>query len=328
MKVLYHTYPEAFYLPGGAERHLSSIIEKISDFDALPIRYDMWRPQLEDAQLVHHFSVREDSGLFFKFVKSQNIPLIVSPNIWLEDLGRGEYIEMLSNNLRLADLVIFNSHEEARRMGKVLNIPKCRTKVVHLGVDKAFSNPVEKGLSSKILGIEEPFFLSVSSIHPKKNIIQLIKAIQNFKHYKLLIFGEIRDASYAEECFSLGGDQLVYAGKIPYRSSLMASAYRDCELFISTSNYESPSLSSLEAATSGAKVLITKQGSSQEYLGGFASYFSPSDLNEIVECIGRTIKEKWDGQSQANHMKKNFSMEENCYKLSEIYKNLAYRKYM
>ena len=89
MKVLYHSYPEAFYLPGGAERHLSSLIEKISDFQVLPIKYDMWRPQIEDAQLVHHFSVREDSGMFFKFVKSQNIPLIVSPNIWLEDLRRG-----------------------------------------------------------------------------------------------------------------------------------------------------------------------------------------------------------------------------------------------
>ena len=328
MKVLYHSYPEAFYLPGGAERHLSSLIEKISDFQVLPIKYDMWRPQIEDAQLVHHFSVREDSGMFFKFVKSQNIPLIVSPNIWLEDLRRGVYTEMLSKNLSLADLVIFNSQEEAKRMGKVLNIPKTKTEVVHLGVDEAFSNPIEKGLSSKILGIKEPFFLSVSSIHPKKNIIQLVKAVQNFKEYKLVIFGEIRDASYAEECFSLGGDQLVYAGKIPYRSSLMASAYKDCELFISTSNYESPSLASLEAATSGAKVLITKQGSSQEYLEGFGSYFSPGDLNEIVECIGNTLKKKWNGQPQANYMKKNFSMDENCYKLSEIYKSLAYRKYM
>ncbi len=51
--------------------------------------------------------------------------------------------------------------------------------------------------------------------------------------------------------------------------------------------YETPGLSSLEAAASGCAIVSTEVGTAYEYFGDYAEYCDPKDINSIKSAIER-----------------------------------------
>lgn len=82
---------------------------------------------------------------------------------------------------------------------------------------------------------------------------------------------------------------MIYLGPIPHDSLLLRSAYRGCEFFALPSTLETPGLAALEAAAQGASLVITSEGSCEEYFGESAMYVDPLSSESIEQGIRKAF---------------------------------------
>jgi glycosyltransferase involved in cell wall biosynthesis len=290
MKVLFNTYPMAFHTPGGGEVQLLQYRQHLQIKNTSVTMFDLWEPHLLDFNLVHFFSCIGGSVHFCAFVKSIGLPLVISPNLWItsenKHLYPGEEIRTL---FVLADKVIGNSDLECDLLASVFNIPRDKFATVYNGINEIFFRPTNADIFRKHFGINGQFILNVANIEPRKNQIQLARALKNFPDLKLVIIGYERDSEYAKLLYEEAGDQLIYLGPLPHESELLRSAYAACELFALPSTLETPGLATLEASAIGTRILVTAEGSAVEYFGDGAIYVNPEDFFSISQGIAEAL---------------------------------------
>ena len=118
MRILFSTYPAAFDCPGGGEAMLLKSLEALERAGAEVIRFNPWRPQLDEVDVVHYFSIQ--GGPFFcDYVTRRGLPLVISPVLWLTEENRRQFpMQQICDILHLADVILqFRSREGATRGG-------------------------------------------------------------------------------------------------------------------------------------------------------------------------------------------------------------------
>ncbi|WP_342617361.1 glycosyltransferase family 4 protein [Rhodoferax sp. GW822-FHT02A01] len=292
MNILFSTYPTAFHTPGGGEVQLLQYREFLPAESVNVTLFDPWEPSFQQFDVVHFFSCMSGSLHFCAFIKSLNLPLLVSPNLWITEDNKGNYpFDEIRTMFVLADRVVCNSNMECALLAKVFNIPREKFSTVYNGVNEEFFEPSDPRLFRGTFGIDGPFVLNVANIEARKNQINLIKAMREFPHLKLVLIGYQRDPEYAKACFAEGGDQVKYIGSLPHDSPILKSAYAACELFALPSTLETPGLAALEASACGAKLVITDEGCAQEYFGKGAEYVRHDDVSDIVRGIAQMMSQ-------------------------------------
>jgi len=292
MNVLFNTYPMAFHTPGGGEVQLMQYRSYLSAESVGVTLFDPWNPGFLRFDLVHFFSSMGGSVHFCAFVKNLGLPLLVSPNLWITEENKGNYpVEEIRTQFVLADRVICNSDMECELLAQVFNIPREKFSTVYNGVNEAFFEPSDPALFCLTFDIDGPFVLNVANLEPRKNQINLVRAMKAFPHLQLVLIGYQRDPDYAKACISEGGEQVRYIGSLPHDSPLLKSAYAACELFALPSTLETPGLAALEASACGAKVVITGEGCAREYFGKGAEYVRHDDVHDIVRGIAQTLSQ-------------------------------------
>jgi len=320
MKVLFNTYPMAFHTPGGGEIQLLQYKKFLSETGVKVKLLDIWNPHFRDYDVVHFFSCMSGSLHFCAFIKKIGLPLLVSPNLWITEEHKHLYPhEEIRTQFILADKVIGNSDSECDLLAQVFNMPREKFVTVYNGVDELFFESVSPNIFREHFGIYGPFILNVANLEPRKNQLQLAKAIKDFPNLTLVIIGYERDIEYAQQCFVEGGDQLRYLGALPHDSELLRSAFAACELFVLPSTLETPGLAALEAAAVGAKVVVTSEGSAKEYFGEGAVYVDNSDVQNIVQGIQVALSEPHNLLTSLC-MRANFTWQHVIKNLAEVYR--------
>jgi glycosyltransferase involved in cell wall biosynthesis len=324
MKILFNTYPQAFYTPGGGEVQLLKNKEIVEKFGNKVILFNQWDPKLQDLDIVHFFSCQGGSLHFCNFVKNIGLPLVVSPNLWIKEEEKHLYgYEEIRQQLCLSDKIICNSDMECDLLSKTFYLPRERFFTVYNGVDPIFFKPESQEIFRNHYEIYGPFLLNVANIEPRKNQLILAKLIKEFPDLKLVLIGHERDSEYAKRCYEEGGSQIVYLGPLPHNSSLLRSAYSACEAFIFPSTLETPGLAALEALAVGAKVVITSEGSTKEYFGEGVIYVDPKDLKSISTGIYKALGAKKQELSSF-YMRVNYTWERVTQDLMSLYRNIVY----
>ncbi|BAQ60036.1 glycosyl transferase [Geminocystis sp. NIES-3708] len=144
---------------------------------------------------------------------------------------------------------------------------------------------------------QEPFILFVSTIEPRKNIINLVKAFNILKqtypinHHLILIgqkgweyekiFKEIDNSNYRQQIHYLGylSDEAV------------AVCYNSADVFVYPSVYEGFGLPLLEAMTLGAPVITSNTSSLPEVASSAAMYINPHDYESMAKTIYEVISQ-------------------------------------
>ena len=174
-----------------------------------------------------------------------------------------------------------------------------RVLVAPLGCKECFSP--EKTLQEKpdILGVdtENPFWLTVGTIEPRKNLISLFRAYAELKKqgktFPLYIAGGkgwLNSAIY-EEVVELGiRDDVHFLGFVT--DDQLAYLYRKCYATIYPSYYEGFGLPVLEAMTAGAAVISSNTTSLPEVGGEAVLYVDPYDVSSITEAMKRLQENK------------------------------------
>ncbi|KNX36183.1 glycosyltransferase family 4 protein [Luteipulveratus halotolerans] len=194
-----------------------------------------------------------------------------------EAVWRGRVRRAISSTDRLITV----SHSAARDIAEVFDVPADEIVVIHHGIDQdAFATA--RTVSAEVEArLPDQFLLYVGNIEPRKNLVELIGAVETLRRrgsgLPLVIAG--RPAwNFAETMSRIeASPDVVHLGFVSDgdRAALM----QRCTAFVFPSLYEGFGFPVLEAMAAGAPVITSPRGSLAEVAG-------PSWQTDRLDAVG------------------------------------------
>jgi glycosyltransferase involved in cell wall biosynthesis len=303
IRAAFFAYPTAFQSPGGGEVQLLKTKEFLEKAGVEVKLFDPWTDKLATFDLLHIFGSVKDGLDMIRTAKAIGVKTVLSTICWYSwQSASGIYASLPDRSLSIArhiakafypympslrksmmeysDLLYPNSESEARQLERYFCMPRKKIFVVPNGTDERFVHASPAEFIDRY-GLEN-FILCVGRIEPRKNQLNMIRAMKGTKIPMVFIGDYVhcyRD--YYIECRKEADSNVYFLNSMGHESSLLASAYAACNTFLLASWLETPGLAALEAGLAGAKVVITDQGATQEYFSDYATYVRPNDLRGI-----------------------------------------------
>ncbi|MGI0479178.1 glycosyltransferase family 4 protein [Geminocystis sp. CENA526] len=211
------------------------------------------------------------------------------------------YTQRIKKCLQWTDLIITFANSTKQDIMEYFGVKS--EKIVITSEASRYNNNYLKSknielIKSKInYDFSQPYILFVSTIEPRKNIINLVKAFNLLKknyginHHLILvgqkgwnyetIFGEIENSEFKQDIHHLGylSDEEV------------AVCYHLTDVFVYPSFYEGFGLPVLEAMTLGAPVITSNTSSLPEVAQDSALYINPEDYISLADTIYQVISQ-------------------------------------
>lgn len=318
MRVLFSTYPWAFETPGGGEIQLQKYAECLPSHGVDVRWHDPWRQNFAGVSVVHFFSCIGGSVHFCNYVHQRGLPLVISSSLWITpDTVHLYPVDEIRAQLSLADVVVTNSDTESGLLAEILGLPRERFMTVMNGFDPRFAVPQDPGTFRTAFAIEGPFILNVGNIEPRKNQLGLVRALRGHA-LPLVLLGHKRDEAYAAQVLAEGGSHVRYVGALDHADPRLASALAACSVFVLPSTLETPGLAALEAAATGAPVVVTSEGSTRDYFGTHVQYVDHRDPRDIRRGIDAALSGA-PGPGLQTHVASRFSWPTVTERLAEAY---------
>jgi glycosyltransferase involved in cell wall biosynthesis len=257
--------------------------------------FDQWNSRIKEYDIFHYFSVQPGSIHFCNYIKAQGLKLVISPNLWITPETKDNYpFQEIWNMFEIADKVIVNSDIEGNYMSDVFSMPREKFVTVYNGVEEDYIHTYDPGLFRHKYGLYRPYVLNIANLEPRKNQLKFLEAMKAYPDLDFVVAGYIRDQEYAQQCTDLANGQLKIVGPFEYNSDMLRSVITGCELFAMPSLLETPSISALEAAASGTKILITEVGSTKEYFADTVTYVDPQSIESMICGISQGLQKNSD----------------------------------
>jgi glycosyltransferase involved in cell wall biosynthesis len=200
-------------------------------------------------------------------------------------------------------------------------IDPAKTDVVYNGVKEVF-HPIsyeEKQSVKEAYTNGKDYFIYTGAIHPRKNLVNLLKAFSIFKKkqqsgLKLVLAGRLawKYRRFVEDLKSYKyRDDVVLTGYVeePSLANLIGAAYA----MLYPSLHEGFGVPVLEAMGSGIPVITSSDSSMEEIAGDAALYANATDPNSIAEAMIRIYKDEALGKQlieKGNERVKQFSWDQ------------------
>lgn len=305
MKILFYSYPWAFQKMGGGEIQLLKTREGLEKAGVDVRLFDQWRDKLADYDILHIFGSVKDSAGLIDVAKKSGLKVCVSSIFWTDirrfrgELGFKNKTVSLTHHIMkrffpyfpsarrkvfaMADIILPNSDSEASQIGKYFAIKKEKLFTVPNGVEERFKDAIPDEFIERYK--MRDFILYVGRIEPRKNQLNFIRAMKNFKKAPIVFVGEstLEHKEYYDVCLKEKTDNMIFLGPIDHESSLFVSLYGAAKVFCLTSWFETPGLAALEAAAAGKNIVITPYGSTKDYFKDLVFYARPQDLKDIFD---------------------------------------------
>ncbi|HWB13260.1 MAG TPA: glycosyltransferase [Pirellulales bacterium] len=293
--------------PGGGEIQLQAMARELPQV-GVPAR--LWRPweeNLSGVDCVHLFGSEPEHLSVVEVARQKKIPVVLSPIAWFDlaccwrdaanwqrrsvacakFLVRSALPKLPSWRRQLyhaADLLLPNSQAEAEQLIRYFGVPPDRIRVVPNGADRRFASPDAQPFIERV-GYRD-FILYAGRIEPRKNQLGFLQAMQGVV-VPIIVLGSVVPGhqAYAEACRQAAGTNVQFLAGLNHDDPLLASAYAACGCLALTSWYETPGLVALEAAMSGAPLVLPRGGCAREYFGDLARYVSPGDTQGICQAV-------------------------------------------
>ena len=178
-----------------------------------------------------------------------------------------------------ADVVLPASEVEAYLYGERLRVSRVPFVVAPLGVD------------DEAFAVERPRVragvLCAARVEPKKNQAALIYALRD-ADVDLTLVGNAFDERYLALCKRWATPRTRFVGHAEHAEVLRMMART--AVHAHPSWLESPGLASLEAAATGARVVVGDRGCEREYFGPDVDYADPADPATIRAAVLRALE--------------------------------------
>lgn len=337
-------YQSVSIVHGGPRVQMLKTKGELEKLDVEVSLFDSWSPfNRSDFDLFHLFSANIGTFHLARHIEELRLPLATSPifftrhspafirsalflegalkrvrkGIWT-DLGYAREI------CRWSSAVLPNTSDESTLVERGLGIAANKISVVPNGVDAHFEFG-DPAIFRKTYGIDK-FILNVGHIGPpRKNVLSLIKALEEIDHPAVII-GKVIGAE-GELCLreaSKNKNILVIQG-LENESEMLASAYAACDVFALPSWFETPGIAALEAGLAGAKVVITPHGGTRDYFESMARYVDPYSVDSIRAGILSAISMGRDTTLQ-QHIKGKYLWKNVAEKTLAVYQKIMERR--
>lgn len=250
------------------------------------------------------------------------------------------YLKRIKQCLKWTDLVITFSQSSKNDIIKYLDVEAERIHITSQASrycadcwEAMFNRALFKSIE---YDFSRPYLLLVSTLEPRKNIINAIKAFNYLKNtekieHQLVIIGQ-KGWQYKPILAAIANSpwqkDIHYLGYLSDRE--VAYFYSQAEVFVYPSYYEGFGLPVLEAMSLGAPVVTSNTSSLPEVAGDAALLIDPRDPIQLAEAILKVISD-----SQLRHLMvkkgkeraKLFSWEKTARETINAYKSLFYGVY-
>ena len=202
-------------------------------------------------------------------------------------------------SVKRADRIVTTTEFSKREIMRYLNVPEERISIVPHGIKDALrarQSDETIGHVRRKYGIERDYILSINDIHPRKNLVGLIRAYDiarkasGFAH-QLVVVGRTL-WNYPE--FSAAIEQSPYRRDILLPGYVaatdIAALYQGATLFVYPSFYEGWGLQVHEAMCAGTPVAVANNSTMPEIAGGAAAEFDPYDLDDMARCVREVVE--------------------------------------
>jgi len=204
------------------------------------------------------------------FAERPGTATVPRPAVW-------RFLPAVRELLRAAALVLPNSEAEQRALESTfgLTVPY---RVVPNGVDV---DDADDAGSPAIPGVD---VLCVGQFTPRKGQHRIIDALAG-TGVELSFAGSAGQFArkYEMVCRRAAGPNVRFLGVVPH--DRMAALYRSAKVHVLPSWFETPGLSSLEAAAYGCPVVVGHSPPVREYFSDLATYCDPGSTDSIREAI-------------------------------------------
>jgi len=206
------------------------------------------------------------------------------------------YYPRLKKCLRWSDLIITFSENTKREINYYLDVPPEKIIVTPQASRFLFTTPP---LTSSInYDFAIPYLLFVSTLEPRKNIVNLIKAFNYLKQqhkipHQLVLIGQ-KGWSYQAILQAIANSPYVEdIHHLDYLSDeLVVLFYSKAEVFVYPSYYEGFGLPVLEAMTLLTPVITSNTSCLPEVVGDAALLINPDDYQELADAILKVISDR------------------------------------
>lgn len=198
-----------------------------------------------------------------------------------------DFKKMQMETLSVADEVLVQTQSEAADLKETYGVDFKYTKVVN-GVGSPFINMKECVSPFDF----RDYILSVGRIEPRKNQLSIIEAMKKLREesgqeLKLVFVGKKISGKHFEYTKKFNkeidsNNWIIHREAVPYEE--IPCFYTNAKVSVSASWFETTGLTSLEALFCNTNA-VASGDRAKEYLGGFASYCDPSDIDSIKDAI-------------------------------------------
>jgi len=204
----------------------------------------------------------------------------------------------LKGILRKADLVLTNSQFTKSEIARLFPMVQAKTHVTLLGYDAPITGKSNNQLTLQKLNIEQPYFLYVGTLEPRKNLEVLLKAYESFrtgnpdKSVNLVLTGKMgwkNNALLKQIKASQFLNEIKIAGFVDEVSKI--TLFKNALAFVYPSLYEGFGLPVLEAMAYECPVICSNAASLPEVGGKAALYFDPNDMQSLKKLFNKVATE-------------------------------------
>lgn len=141
------------------------------------------------------------------------------------------------------------------------------------------------------LGISGPFLLAVGRLVPEKGLHDLIAAFERSgcDAQLVIVGGADHQSAYARELMAQAGERVVFAG-VQSRATLKC-LYERCGLFVMPSYHEGLPIAALEAASCGARMLLSDIEANRDIGLDPRHYFPVGDVDALAHRLDQDCED-------------------------------------
>ena len=182
--------------------------------------------------------------------------------------------------IECAAVYLPNGRGEADLLHEAYGMDLSRTVVVTNAVDDVFFGARPELFVEKY-GLRD-FVLCAARVEKRKNQLALVAAMRG-TGIPLVIAGQPNPEEYLARCRRYADGNVTFLGALPQDE--LASAYAAAKVHALPGWFETPGLSTLEAAAAGCAIVSTDRGTTREYFGEAAWYCDPKSIESIREAV-------------------------------------------
>lgn len=243
-----------------------------------------------------------------KFITAKRVPVIFDLSfIHFPSMFKKDDLYKLTNwtksSVLEASHIITISDSSKKDIQKIYKIPDKKITVAYPGfnneVFKVENNSEKIERIQKKYGISGDYIIYIGTVQPRKNLIRLIKAINNIEDAKLVIVGKIKgkgkqgwmNEEILEEPKKLGiEDKVIFTDFVPTEE--LPYLISGAKAFILASLWEGFGIPVVEAMACGTPVIVSDVSSLPEVVGDAGLLVNPESETEIEQAIRLLITDK------------------------------------